>query len=180
MQLINPRFRRFTADVVSGGLAASAGGVRLNDLVVRRFPAAAHISGTVTQIASADPQFDLGVTLSQAELQDFINIAGQFSPPSKSAARKAAALPPITGAAQGTFRIAGSARSPRVSGLVTVADGTVGPYRVDSLRVRAAYGDGTVRVEEADPEGRGGDAVRARDAGPAIGPGAGRVRGDEH
>ena len=180
VQLINPRFQRFTADVVSGGLTASAGGVRLNDMVVRRFPAAAHVSGTVTNLASANPQFDLGVTLSQAELSDFIAIAGQFAPPSKSAAQKAAALPPITGAAQGTFRIAGSARSPRVSGLVTVADGTVGPYRVDSLRVRAAYGDGTVRVDEAALQGEGATLAAHGTLCPRIGPGAGRLHGRKH
>ena len=155
VQLLNPRFRRFTADVVSGALAASAGGVRLNDVVVRRFPTAAHISGTVTRLASADPQFDLGVRLSQADVQDFLNLAGQFAPPSVSAARRTAALPPITGTAQGTFQISGSARAPRVAGRVSVTDSTVGPYRVDSLQVQAAYRDGTVRVGRATLNGEG-------------------------
>ncbi|MBV9850259.1 MAG: translocation/assembly module TamB domain-containing protein [Armatimonadetes bacterium] len=155
VQFINPRFRRFTADVVSGALAASAGAVRLNDVVVRRFPTAAHISGTVTRLASADPQLDLGVRVSQADVQDFLSLAGAVTPPAKGVARRAAKLPPITGTAQGAFRIGGTVRAPRVAGQVGFTDGTVGPYRVDSLRLRAAYQNGAVRVADATLRGEG-------------------------
>ena len=154
VQLINPRFRRFTADVLSGGLTASAGGLGLNDIVIRRFPTAARISGSVTRLTSADPRLNLGVSLSEAEVQDFLSLADQFLPPAKSPSRRAA-LPDVTGVAQGTFRIGGSVKAPRIAGQASLADGTIGPYRLDQARAQGYYRDGVIRLEDALARGEG-------------------------
>ncbi len=153
VQLLNPRYARFSADIVRGGLTASADGLRLNNLTLDRFPTDATVSGAITRLASRDPALDLRVRISRADVQDFLDLAAQFAPPNKPFAL--ASLPLLTGTAGGTFTVGGSARDPRVAGSADVTDATVGAYRVDGLHVRASYGGGTVRVADATLRGEG-------------------------
>ena len=149
VRLDEPRFGRYGADLVTGQVAASAGGVRLQDVVVRRFPAEARLSGTVTALAGGDPKLDLAVRLSQGDVRDFLQLAEQASAPAPATKKTlTASLPNLTGTAEGTFSVGGRLKSPIVSGRAQVTDATVGGYRLDLVTADLRYADGVVRLDD--------------------------------
>jgi autotransporter translocation and assembly factor TamB len=153
LQLVNPRYARFAADVVRGGLTVSSQGLRLDNMALNRFPTSAAVTGTIAQLASKNPALHLRVQVSQADVQDFLNLAAQFTPPNQPFSM--AALPLLTGTAGGTFQIGGTEHDPQIAGRADVTDATVGEYRVNRLHVEASYGHGAVQVANAALQSEG-------------------------
>jgi len=150
VRLAAPRYGRYSADLVTGHVTASRDGVRLQDVVARRFPTAIAIDGSVTQLATQNPALDLRVALSQGDVADFLRLAEQASAPSpKTAKRLAASLPNLTGVAQGAFRVSGRVKSPVVSGHALVMDATVGDYRVDRAAADLSFQNNTLHIANA-------------------------------
>lgn len=147
-RLVQPRFLRYSADLVSGQITASANGVRFQDVTLRRFPTEAHVNGTMTGLATQDPALDFSLRLSQGDVQDFLSLAEQASAPSPKTARTlAASLPNLTGTAQGTFQITGRLKAPIVAGHALVMDATVGEYRLDQVAADLRYENGSLTVK---------------------------------
>ena len=143
-RLVEPRFGRYSADLVSGQVAASISGVQLKDVVVRRFPTEARINGTVTGLTASNPSLNLGVKLSEGDVADFLSLAEQSSAPSpKTTKTLAASLPNLTGTASGNFQVTGRLQSPIVTGHALVTDATVGS--TGWTRRRRIYTTRTVR-----------------------------------
>jgi len=150
VRLAAPRYGRYSADLVTGHVTASRDGVRLQDVVARRFPTAIAIDGSVTQLATQNPALDLRVALSQGDVADFLKLAEQASAPSpKTTQRLAASLPNLSGVAQGTFQISGRVKSPVVSGHALVTDATVGEYRLDRAAADLSFQNNTLRIANA-------------------------------
>ena len=148
VRLVEPRFERYSADLVTAQIRASPTALRLQNATVRRFPAEVGISGVVTNLASGNPDLNLTVHLSQGDVADFLKLAESASAPSPKTTQKlAASLPNLTGTAQGTFAIRGRVKSPVVSGHAEVADATVGDYRLDRVAADLSYRGGTLRLE---------------------------------
>ena len=142
-RLIEPHFGRFSADLVSGNVAASLNGLRFQNVTVRRFPTLAGLNGTVTDLAYGNPKLALTVRLSEGDVSDFLNLAEQASAPSpKTAHALAASLPNLTGTAAGTFQVGGRLKSPSVDGHATVAYVTIGSYRLDQASADVRYANG--------------------------------------
>lgn len=147
-RLIEPRFGRYAADLVTGNLTAGLDGVRLQDVTLRRFPTEARLDGTVTQLSGTNPLLALNVRLSEGDVADFLHLAESASAPSPKTARAlTASLPNLTGTATGDFRITGRLRAPVVSGHAGVTDATVGNYRLDQVAADLHYANGVLRVE---------------------------------
>lgn len=148
VRLIEPRFGRYAADLVTGNLTAGLDGVRLGDVTLRRFPTEARLDGTVTQLSGTNPLLALKVHLSEGDVADFLHLAESASAPSPKTARTlTASLPNLTGTATGDFRITGRLKAPAVSGHAGVTDATVGNYRLDRVAADIHYADGVLRVE---------------------------------
>ena len=149
-RLIEPRFGRYSADLVTGNLTAGLDGVRLQDVTLRRFPTEARLNGTVTQLSGANPLLALNVRLSEGDVADFLHLAESASAPSPKTARAlTVGLPNLSGTATGDFRLTGRLRSPVVSGHAGVVDATVGNYRVDQVAADVHYAGGVLRLENA-------------------------------
>ena len=147
-RLVEPRYGRYSADLVSGQVSAGLKGVSLNDVVVRRFPTEARLNGTISDLTASNPALHLGVTLSEGDVSDFLQLSEQASAPSPKTARTlAASLPNLTGTASGSFQITGRLKSPIVSGHALVTDATVGEYRLDQVAADLRYQNGALRVE---------------------------------
>lgn len=147
-RLIEPRFGRYAADLIGGQVTASAGGVRLRNVIVRRFPAEAQVNGTVTSLTAGNPVLSLGVKLSQGDVQDFLKLAEQASASApKTAKALTASLPNLTGTAEGNFQITGHLKSPIVSGHALVSDATVGEFRLDQVAADLRYDNGALSVK---------------------------------
>jgi len=146
-RLIEPRFGRYAADLITGNLTGNFNGVRLQGVTLRRFPTEARLDGTVMQLSGANPLLALKVNLSEGDVADFLHLAESASAPSPKTARTlAASLPNLTGTAAGDFRITGRLKSPVVSGHAQVTDATVGDYRLDQVAADLHYGSGVLRV----------------------------------
>jgi len=147
-RLIEPRFGRYAADLITGNLAVGLTGVRLQDVTLRRFPTEARLSGAVTQLAGGDPLLALNVHVSKGDVADFLRLAESASAPSPKTARTlTASLPNLSGTAAGDFRITGRLRTPAVSGHAGISDATVGNYRLDQVAADIRYAGGVLRVE---------------------------------
>ncbi len=147
-RLVEPRFGRYSADLVSGQIAASFNGLQLKEVVVRRFPTEARLNGMVTGLTTTSPALNLGVKLSEGDVGDFLSLAEQASAPSpKTTKVLAASLPNLTGTASGSFQITGRLKSPVVFGHALVTDATVGEYRLNQASADVRYQNGTLRVE---------------------------------
>jgi len=147
-RLIEPRFGRYAADLVTGNLTAGLADVRLQDVTVRRFPTEARLDGTVTQLSGTDPVLALNVHLSEGDVADFLHLAESASAPSPKTARTlTASLPNLSGTATGDFHITGRLKSPVVSGHAGVVDATVGNYRLDQVAADIHYANGILRVQ---------------------------------
>ena len=147
-RLIEPRFGRYAADLVTGSLAVGLTGVRLQDVTLRRFPTEARLSGTVTQLAGADPLLALNIHVSEGDVADFLRLAESASAPSPKTARTlTASLPNLSGTAAGDFHISGRLRAPAVSGHADVSDATVGNFRLDRVAADVSYSGGVLRVQ---------------------------------
>ncbi len=147
VHLVEPQYGRFSADLVSGNIAASVSGLRLKDVTVRRFPTVAALNGSVLNIASGNPKLALSVRLSEGDVSDFLNLAEQASAPSVKTARALrASLPNLSGTAQGTFFLGGSVKSPSAYGHVLVSDATVASYRLDQAAADLRYENGVLTV----------------------------------
>ncbi len=164
-QVYDGKFNGVGVDALTGSFTAGADSAILRNVVVRRFPTEAHVSGRVTQLASGNPLLTLNVSLVQGDVQDFISLAqtvqartvkqSHIPPPPLN-------LPTLTGTAQGTFRIAGRANNPQVSGQATVTDATIDAYRFDKLGASVVYRNGNVRVDNGFATVEGGASVKAR------------------
>ena len=149
-RLIEPRFGRYSADLVTGNLTAGLDGVRLQDVTLRRFPTEARLNGTVTQLSGANPLLALNVRLSEGDVADFLHLAESASAPSPKTARALnAGLPNLSGTATGDFRLTGRLKSPVLSGHAGVTDATIGNYRVDQIAADMHYAGGVLRLENA-------------------------------
>ena len=147
-RLIEPRYGRYSANLITGQVTASTSGVRLQDVTVRRFPTEATLNGTVTDLRSSNPALALTVNLSQGDVADFLHLAESASAPSPKTARAlTAGLPNLTGTASGRFDIAGRLQSPIVSGHALVTDATVGDYRIDQAAADVRYAHDVLHVE---------------------------------
>ncbi len=107
----------------------------------------------------------LQVSLAQGDVQDFISLARDVQARADMHGHPLSVplnLPTLTGTAQGTFRIAGRASNPDVSGQATVTDATIDAYRFDQLGAAVVYRNGTVRVDNGYATAEGGAAVQAR------------------
>jgi hypothetical protein len=146
-RLIEPHYGRFSADLVSGNIAANLNGLHLKDVTVRRFPTLAGLDGSVTALASGNPKLALNIRLSEGDVSDFLNLAEQASSPSvKTAHALKANLPNLSGTAQGTFFLGGSVKSPSASGHVLISDATVASYRLDQIAANLRYDHGTLTL----------------------------------
>ena len=147
-RLIEPRFGRYSADLVTGNISAGLAGVRLRDVTLRRFPTEARLDGAVTQLAGADPLLALNVHVSKGDVADFLRLAESASAPSPKTARTlTASLPNLSGTAAGDFRVTGRLKTPVVSGHADVSDATVGNYRLDLVAADVRYAQGVLRVQ---------------------------------
>lgn len=147
-RLIEPRFGRYAADLVTGNLTVGLNGVRLQDVTLRRFPTEARLDGTVTQLSGTNPALALNVHLSEGDVADFLHLAESASAPSPKTARAlTASLPNLSGTATGDFRITGRLKTLVVSGHAGVTDATVGDYRLDRVAADVHYANGVLRVE---------------------------------
>ena len=147
VRLREPQYGRFSADLVSGDIAANLSGVSLQNVTVRRFPTQATLDGSVTSLASGNPKLALNVRLSEGDVSDFLNLAEQASAPSVKTARALKAnLPNLSGTAQGSFHLGGSVKSPSAYGHVLVSDATVASYRLDQVSADLRYNGGTLTV----------------------------------
>lgn len=170
VQLNGARYGRYAIDAARGLVTASVSRLAFENVVVRRFPASARISGTVTSPASLNPGLNLSVKLSRGDVQDFLSLATEAVPPrprTKAGQTLANAVPSVTGTAEGAFRIAGTVKSPRITGEASVTDGTIadpvlGAYRIELVKGRLSYqndalriDNGQVRVEGATATARG-------------------------
>ncbi|MDQ2799486.1 MAG: translocation/assembly module TamB domain-containing protein, partial [Armatimonadota bacterium] len=168
IQLYEPRLGHYGADAVQGALTASTGGIRLENVRIHRFPTEADVSGTITRLASQNPALDLNVKVSQGDVQDFLSLARQVDPaakisgaPATPAARTlSAALPTLTGTAEGELRITGRLKSPQIAGRAQIADATVGAYRIDRVSANFSYADGGLQVRNGLVQA-GGSTVTA-------------------
>ena len=166
-RLIEPRFGRYAADLVTGNVTAGLGGVRLQEVTLRRFPTEARLDGTVTQLSGTNPVLALNVHLSEGDVADFLHLAESASAPSPKTARAlTASLPNLSGTATGDFRIAGRLHSPVVSGHAGVTDATVGNYRLDLVAADLRYANGVLRVQDGVVQSGGGDYQRPAGSGP--------------
>ena len=146
-RLIEPHFGRFSADLVTGAVAASLNGLRFQNVTVRRFPTEAALDGSVTDLMSGNPRLALNVRLSEGDVSDFLNLAEQASAPSPKTARAlAASLPNLSGVAAGTFHVGGHVKSPSVYGHAVVAYATVGSYRLDQASADVRYENGVLSI----------------------------------
>ncbi len=146
-RLIEPHYGRFSADLVSGNIAANLNGLHLKDVTVRRFPTLAGLDGSVTGLASGNPKLALNVRLSEGDVSDFLNLAEQASAPSvKTAHALKANLPNLSGTAQGTFFLGGRVKSPSAYGHVLISDATVASYRLDQIAANLRYDHGTLTI----------------------------------
>jgi len=146
-RLIEPRYGRFSADLVSGNVAANLSGLHLQDVTVRRFPTQASLDGSVTNLASGNPKLALNVRLSEGDVGDFLNLAEQASAPSvKTASALKTSLPNLTGIAQGTFFLGGSVKSPSAYGHALITDATVASYRLDQVAADLRYANGVLTI----------------------------------
>ena len=147
-RLIEPRFGRYAADLVTGNVSADLKGVRLRDVTLRRFPTEARLDGAVTQFTGGDPLLALNVHVSEGDVADFLRLAESASAPSPKTARTlTASLPNLSGTATGDFRVTGRLKTPAVSGHAGVSDATVGNYRLDQVSADIRYAQGVLRVE---------------------------------
>ena len=147
VRLAEPRFGRYSADLIGGQVAASLSAVHLTDVTLSRFPTQARIDGTVTGLAAPNPRLALQVALSEGDVQDFLHLAEQASAAPKSALT--ASLPNLTGTADGNFQVTGRLNSPAVNGHARVMDATVGGYRLDKASADLHYSAGALFVTNA-------------------------------
>ena len=146
VHLVEPQYGRFSADLVSGNIAASVTNLRLKDFTVRRFPTVAALNGSISNLTSG-PKLALSVRLSEGDVSDFLNLAEQASAPSVKTARALrASLPNLSGTAQGTFFLGGSVKSPSAYGHVLISDATVASYRLDQVAADLRYDKGVLTV----------------------------------
>ena len=147
-RLIEPRFGRYAADLITGSLSAGLDGIRLKDVTLRRFPTEARLDGTVTQLSGTDPLLALNIHVSEGDVADFLQLAESASAPSPRTARTlTASLPNLSGTAAGNFRITGRLRTPVVSGHASISDATVGNYRLDQAVADIHYAGGVLGIE---------------------------------
>ena len=147
-RLIEPRYGRYSANLITGQVTASAQSIRLQDVTVRRFPTEATLTGTITDLHGANPALALAVNLSQGDIADFLHLAESASAPSPKTARAlTSSLPNLTGTAEGRFDISGRLQSPIVSGHALVTDATVGDYRIDQASADVRYAHAVLSVE---------------------------------
>ena len=147
VRLLEPVYGRFSANLVSGNVAADLNTLTLQDVTVRRFPTLAGLDGVVSGLASGNPKLALNVRLSEGDVSDFLSLAESASAPSKKTARAlAATLPNLTGTASGMFHLGGTVKSPSAYGHALVADATVGSYRIDQLAADLRFNNGTLSV----------------------------------
>jgi hypothetical protein len=147
-RLIEPRYGRYSANLITGQVTANTKGIRLQGVTVRRFPTEATLNGTITDIHSANPALALAVNLSEGDIADFLHLAESASAPSPKTARiLTASLPNLTGTAEGRFEISGRLQSPIVSGHTLVTDATVGDYRIDEASADVRYAHDILSVE---------------------------------
>ena len=148
VRLIEPRYGRYSANLITGLVTASTAGVRLRDVTVRRFPTEATLNGTVTELSAQNPALALHVKLSEGDVADFLRLAESASAPSPKTARAlTAGLPNLTGTAEGVFDIGGHLQSPIVSGHALVTDATVGDYRIDQAAADVRYAHDILHIE---------------------------------
>jgi len=147
VRLAEPRYGRYSADLIGGQVAASFNTVRLTNVTLSRFPTAARINGVVTGLTAANPTLALNVALSQGDVQDFLHLAEQASASPKSALT--ASLPNLTGTAEGVFQVTGRLNSLSAAGHTRVTDATVGGYRLDEASADLSYAGSAFRVKNA-------------------------------
>jgi len=147
VRLIEPHYGRFSADLVSGNIAANLSGLHFQDVTVRRFPTQASLDGSVTALTSGNPKLAMNIRLSEGDVSDFLNLAEQASAPSvRTASALRANLPNLTGTAQGSFYLGGSVKSPNAYGHVLISDATVASYRLDQVAADLRYANGVLTI----------------------------------
>ncbi len=147
VRLIEPQYGRFSADLVSGNVAANSSGLHFQDVTVRRFPTQASLDGSVTALTSGNPKLALNIRLSEGDVSDFLNLAEQASAPSvKTASALRANLPNLTGTAQGSFYLGGTVKSPSAYGHALISDATVASYRLDQVSANLHYAGGVLTI----------------------------------
>ncbi len=164
-QVYNGKFSGIGVDALTGSFTAGVDSATLRNVVVRRFPTEARVSGRVTHLASGNPALALNVSLAQGDVQDFLSLARAVQARAGVHGRPPASplnLPTLTGTAQGAFRIAGRVNNPQITGQAMVTDATIDAYRFDKLGASVAYHNGTVRVNNGFAHGEGGASVQAR------------------
>lgn len=167
VQLFGARYGKLLADVISGQVTATPDGLRLQDVLVRRYPAAAHVSGTITQLASKNPALGLTVDLSQEDAQDLISLAGEFAPPGSKPVQRASSpggslLSTLTGTVQARAHVTGRLKTPQVVGRASLSDATFDAYRLRQARAEFSYAGGAVRVSDALAQAEDGATVTGR------------------
>ncbi|MEO7715006.1 MAG: translocation/assembly module TamB domain-containing protein [Capsulimonas sp.] len=157
LHLFHAHIDNINLDAVTGRIAASPNGMRLQDIYVRRYPARAYIDGTITKIASGNPVLDLRASLAEGNIPDFMALvdpkaqqkADKLLRKSKAATVVANALPTVTGVASGKFQISGRLKTPQVTGSVAIDHGSVNAYRIDHAQANIAYANKTIHLDKA-------------------------------
>lgn len=152
-QLYGARYGSLLTDAITGKITGTTDGLKLQNVVVRRYPAEASVSGTVTQLASRNPLLGLDVNLRQGDVQDLIGLANQIAPAVRKSGKPSplapGALESLTGTARGTFRVTGRVRSPRVTGRAAIKDATFDAYRLSRLSTDFTFQNDTVSLSNA-------------------------------
>ena len=156
LHLFHAHVNNINLDAVTGRIAASPNGVRLQNIYVRRYPARAYVDGTITKIASGNPILDLKASFAEGDIPDFMSLidpkaqrkAVTLLRKSKAATVVANALPTVTGVASGQFRIGGRLKAPEVTGTLAIDHGSVNAYRIDHAQAVVGYAHQTIDLNK--------------------------------
>lgn len=162
-QLYGARYGSLLTDAITGKFTATTDGLHLQNVVVRRYPAEASVSGTVTQLASRNPVLGLDVNLRQGDVQDLIGLVNQIAPRARKGSKPLLASPSLdslTGIAQGAFHVAGRVQSPTVSGTAAIKGATFDAYRLSNLSADFDFQKDTVHVFNAFAQTPDGTTLR--------------------
>ena len=148
LEIYGASYSNLLLDSVAGHLEVTPSRLALSHFEVQKFPASVQIDGTINNLKSRQPALDLGLKLSQADVQDLISLSNeiaQYAPhkagrkvPTKTQRELDSALPTVSGATTGNLHITGTPKNPQIIGSAVMKNGTAGPFRID--RVQASFG----------------------------------------
>nr|CAA9264630.1 hypothetical protein AVDCRST_MAG63-2681 [uncultured Armatimonadetes bacterium] len=141
VRVLAPGYGAYRADLVSGTLRATRTRIALgDDVVVRRFPASARVTGAIALRPQSPPRLDLVVQARSLQIGELLRQAGQ----------KETVPPQVAGVVEtATLRVTGTTADPRLVGSAQVNSLVAGGYAIDQGRISFQYADRLVTITEA-------------------------------